>query len=552
MLTVNSISKPYGINTVLNNISLTLNPGEKAALVGPNGCGKSTLLRIITGEEQPDSGSVRFSPTSLIPGYLPQGASLPPGLTMGETLAQMQGDLPRLTRQLEELSMALASTPDDTELQQRYDTCLARISEASDAAGRAPAILTGFGLDAIPADLPVSALSGGQKTRLLLAGVLLTSPRLLLLDEPTNHLDMEMLEWLEDWLNRSSCAVLLVSHDRVFLNRVCNWIYELDPVTHTLTAYPGNYSAYLEQKSAEQERRLQAYTDQQDEIARLRSTARHIRGVATFRKGSKADTGDKFARGFFANRSLGTVRRARAIEARVEKLLGEDHIEKPRDQYRMKMEFDKRVESGRDVVILKNLFIGYAGTPLVSDLNAVLRYGQRCVLSGANGCGKSTLLRTIRGELAPVKGTCRLGAGVKTGYMTQEQEEFEPGSNALLTFQGVSGYNETDARTYLHKFLFSGDDVFTPVETLSYGQRARLSLACLVVQGCNLLLLDEPLNHLDLPSRTQFEKSLVAFEGTALIVTHDRYFIQRYATHLWEIKDRSMTCRETITPLEQE
>lgn len=549
MLTVNSISKSYGINTVLNNVSLTLNPGEKAALVGPNGCGKSTLLRIITGEEQPDSGSVRFS---LIPGYLPQGANLPVGLTMGETLAQMQGDLPRLTHQLEELALALATTPDIPELQQHYDACLVRISEASDAAGRAPAILAGFGLDAIPADLPVSALSGGQKTRLLLAGVLLASPRLLLLDEPTNHLDIEMLEWLEDWLNRSSCAVLLVSHDRVFLDRVCNWIYELDPVTHTLTAYAGNYSTYLEQKSAEQERHLQSYTDQQGEIARLRSTARHIRGVATFRKGSKADSGDKFARGFFANRSLGTVRRARAIEARVEKLLGEDHIEKPRDQYRMKMEFDKRVESGRDVVILKDLVIGYAGTPLVSDLNAVLRYGQRCVLSGANGCGKSTLLRTIMGELAPVKGTCRLGAGVKAGYMTQEQEEFEPASNALLTFRRISGYAETEARTYLHKYLFNGDDVFTPVEALSYGQRARLSLACLVVQGCNLLLLDEPLNHLDLPSRTQFEKSLVAFEGTALIVTHDRYFIQRYATHLWEIKDGSMTCRETITPFEQE
>lgn len=549
MLTVISVSKTYGVNTVLHNITFNLNSGEKVALVGPNGCGKSTLLRIITGEEQADSGRVTFSPPGLRPGYLPQGASLPAGLTMGEALTRMQGDLPGHMRRLEELAQSLASFPDDPQVQHRFDACLARISEASEAANKAPTILAGFRLDSIPADLPLSALSGGQKTRLMLAGVLLASPRLLLLDEPTNHLDIEMLEWLEDWLIRSPCAVLLVSHDRVFLDRVCQWIYELNPDTHRLTAYRGNYSAYLEQKTAEQTRQLQAYTDQQDEIAQLQATARHIRGVATFRKGSKADSGDKFAKGFFANRSLGTVRRAKAIEARVEKLLGEDHIEKPRGQFQMKMELDSSAESGRDVVVLKDLSIGYAGIPLSKDINAVLRYGQRCVLSGPNGCGKSTLLRTIMGELAPVNGTCRRGAGVKVGYMTQEQEELKPNSNALLTFQGVSGYNETEARTYLHKYLFSGDSVFTPVELLSFGQRARLSLACLVVQGCNLLLLDEPLNHLDIPSRTQFESALVEFPGTVLTVTHDRYFIQRYATHAWEMKDGGFTNREIHTML---
>ena len=545
MLTVNSISKSYGINTVLDNISFSLNRGEKAALVGPNGCGKSTLLRIITGEEPHDSGHVRFSPATLQPGYLPQGYQLPPGVTLGEVLDEWQGDLPRLTRQLEEIAQALAATPRDPAVQQAYDACLAHISEAATVAGQVPAILAGFGLDAIPPHLPMTALSGGQKTRLMLAGILLSRPGLLLLDEPTNHLDTEMLEWLEDWLSRSSSTVLLVSHDRVFLDRVCQWIYELDPQTHTLTPYPGNYSAYLEQKAAERERNLQEYSDQQDEIARLKASARHMRGVATFRKGGKADSGDKFAKGFFANRSLGTVRRAKAIEARVEKLLGEDHIDKPRDQYRMKMGLAGTAESGRDVVVLKDLSIGYAGEPIVRDINAVLRYGQRCVFSGPNGCGKSTLLRTIAGELALVSGICRTGAGVKTGYMTQEQEEFKAGSNALFTFQRASGYAETEARTYLHKFLFSGDAVFTPVEALSYGQRARLSLACLVVQGCNLLLLDEPLNHLDIPSRSQFEQALMEFEGTVLTVTHDRYFIKRYATHIWYIENGGMTTRES-------
>ncbi len=544
MLSVHSLSKSYGIHTVLTNITFNLNTGEKAALVGPNGCGKTTLLRILAGKEKADSGSFHFNPPDLKPGYLPQGAALPGGLTLGETLTRMQGDLPGLTRRLEELSSALAVSPDHASMQQEYNDCLASIELASESAGNAPAILAGFGLDHLPPEVPVGALSGGQKTRLQLAGLLLANPRVLLLDEPTNHLDQEMLEWLENWLRRSPCAVLMVSHDRAFLENTAVDIYEIDPASHTLKVYPGNYSAYLEQKASERERAQQEYSDQQDEIARLTQTAHRIRGNAHFRKGGKADTGDKFARGFFANRSLETLRRSKAIEARVERLLNEDHIEKPRNSWHMKMEFDATPETGRDVIVLSDLTIGYDAVPLLSEVDAVLRFGQRAVLTGPNGCGKTTLLRTITGQIPALAGRVRLGSGVRAGYMAQEQEDLGADANALESLQRVSGWNETETRTFLHKYLFTGDEVFTPMNALSFGQRTRLSLARLVAQGCNLLLLDEPLNHLDLASRGQFEQALSAFKGTMLVVTHDRYFIQRYATHLWQISRGKLSIEE--------
>ncbi len=551
MLSVHSLSKSYGINTVLTNITFNLNADEKAALVGPNGCGKTTLLRILAGLESADRGTFHFNPPDLKPGYLPQGADLPEGLTLGETLTRLQGNLPGLTRRLEELSSALAVAPNHARLQQEYDDCLARIQLASESVGNAPAILAGFSLDNLPAEIPVGALSGGQKTRLQLAGLLLANPRLLLLDEPTNHLDQEMLEWLENWLRRSPCAVLMVSHDRVFLERTADAIYEIDPASHTLKVYPGNYSAYLEQKASERERAQQEYSDQQDEIARLTQTAHRIRSNAHFRKGGKADTGDKFARGFFANRSLETLRRAKAIEARVERLLNEDHIDKPRDSWRMKMEFDAATESGRDVIVLSDLTIGYDGAPLLSGIDAVLRFGQRAVLTGPNGCGKTTLLRTITGQIPALSGRLRLGSAVRPGYMAQEQEDLGADANALESLQRISGWNETETRTFLHKYLFTGDEVFTPMNALSFGQRTRLSLARLVSRGCNLLLLDEPLNHLDLASRGQFEQALAAFKGTVLVVTHDRYFIQRYATHLWQINQGKLRIEENL-PTNQE
>ena len=536
MLVVHHLSKSYGIEPVLFDVSFTLNVGEKAALVGPNGCGKSTLLRILADEESPDRGSVHINPPNLSRAYLPQGGGFLSGETVGDFIRRAEGNQADLTNRLESLAAKIVHDPGNIQLQQVYDDILIQLENAV-STGSSAAILSSFRLDNLPPDLPLQALSGGQKTRLGLAGILLSNPRLLLLDEPTNHLDFDMLDWLEGWLKNSKCAVLLVSHDRDFLDHVAGIIFELDPSTHQLTPYAGNYRDYLEQKETELARQWQDYNNQQAQIRELTQAARHVRNLATFTKNGKADTGDKFARGFFANRGLATVKRAKSIESRIEKLLNEDRVEKPRAALQMKMDFGKVFESGRGVLIMEGLSIGYQKTIVLQDIHLVLRYGERAALVGPNGCGKTTLLRTIMGEIPPLAGNCRLGASVNPGYLTQEQEYITPGFTALSFFQQKVSLNETESRAFLHKYLFSGDEVFTPVESLSFGQRARLSMACLVAQGSNLLLLDEPLNHLDIASRSQFEKSLSTFEGSILTVVHDRYFLKKYANRLLKINE---------------
>lgn len=541
MLTVHGLSKSYGIETLFQDVTFTLNAGECLGLVGPNGCGKTTLLRILAGEERADAGGYHFNPPGLRLGYLPQGLTPAPGETLANFLDRMTGALLSTGARLEALAASLAAAPDNLHLQQAYDTTLAQMPAAAQLQGQVSEALQGLGLGALPLETPVDSLSGGQKRRLALAGVLLSSPQLLLLDEPTNHLDIGMLEWLEGWLVNSplrrNAAILIVSHDRAFLDQTVTGILEMDMETRRLRAYAGNYSDYVEQKLAERARHWQAYNDQQEEIVRLRSAAELVRGQAVFRKGGKADTGDKFARGFFANRSRGTVKRAKNIEQRLEKLLTEDRIEKPRQSWQMKLDLSGAPSSGRDVIVLEDLSVGYDHLPLLAGLNLQVRYGQRIALIGANGTGKTTLLRTISGALPPVAGNALLGSGVRVGYMTQEQETLDAGSDALTILRGLAPLNETEARAFLHQFLFSGDEVFTPVGKLSYGERARLMLACLVASGCNLLLLDEPINHLDVPSRARFEQALATFEGTVLAVVHDRYFIQSFATEIWEIEE---------------
>jgi ATP-binding cassette subfamily F protein 3 len=534
MLTAHHIYKSYGIQPILQDISFSISNSERVGLIGPNGCGKTTLMRILADIEQPDSGTVLWTRPTLRIGYLAQGMEFDDDQTLQTTLNPAPVIEAELESEIASLASALASNPDDSHLQTRYDSALQQLSAINDQ----PADILGpLGLAELPLDMPVKHLSGGQKTRLMLVRVLMNDPHLLLLDEPTNHLDIEMLEWLEDWLNRYRGAALIVSHDRAFLDNTVSSILELNPARHESKSYPGNYADYLEQKMVERENQAQAWQDQQDEIAQLRTAAAHIRGLARMKKGGKADGGDKFAKGFFGNRATKNVAgRAKHIEARIEKLLTEERIEKPRQNWQMKLDFGAPAHQSKDVLITEKLSIGY-DRPLLTDLNLNIRAGQRIALTGPNGSGKTTLVRTIAGKLAPLSGSLKLGVTVRMGYMTQEQEMLFPAFNALQTVQSVAPFNETEARNFLHYFLFKGDDALRPTSALSFGERARLQLGLLVAQGCTFLLLDEPINHLDIPSRARFEGALANFKGTILAVVHDRYFIERFATDVWNVRD---------------
>jgi len=320
------------------------------------------------------------------------------------------------------------------------------------------------------------------------------------------------------------------------LDNTVTSILELDPKTQSMQAYPGDYSDYLEFKQREFEKQYDEYQDQIIELRKLHNAARHLRRISQFKKGGKSDTNDKFAKGFFGNRTTHTARRALRIEKRIEETLEEDRKEKPIQNWQMKLDFGAPAHQSKDVLITDELSVGY-DKPLLSDLHLHIRAGQRIALTGPNGAGKTTLIRTIAGKLEPLAGNLKLGATVKLGYMTQEQELLDPSLSAMRSAQNVADFNETEARNFLHYFLFKGDHALRATAELSFGERARLQLALLVAQGCTFLLLDEPINHLDIPSRARFEEALSNFKGTILAVVHDRYFIERFASDVWNVRD---------------
>jgi ATP-binding cassette subfamily F protein 3 len=534
MLQVSNLSKSFGDNLIFERVSFTLNRGERVGLVGPNGCGKTTLLQIILGELGPDTGSAWCSPATVRIGYLAQALEYEPDMTVDQVIKTAIAGLTRAERRLESLAAQIATAGGERlqQLMLEYDQALDACERlgAYDVEARIAAILDGLDLHGLDQQTPVDHLSGGEKTRLGLARLLLSGPELLLLDEPTNHLDIQALEWLEGFLQDHSGGALIVSHDRTFLDRTVSAILDMDPTSHTVTAYSGNYSDYVEAKERERAKHWAAYKDQQDFIAHLQGTIDAKKGYA---RSIELGTID------FAPRKIakGIARKAVVQQRRLQRLLdSEERIDRPERTWQMKLEFLDTPSSGRDVLHLEGVAMAFDQHPLFSDVNLTLRSGERIALVGPNGSGKTTLARIIMGELEPQAGRVRLGAGVKIGYYAQEQENLDPESTPYEVLRAVAPMNQTEARSMLHYFLFSGDEVFLPVGSLSFGERARLTLARLVAQGCNFLLLDEPINHLDIPSRSRFEQAMVSFPGTVLAIVHDRYFIDRFATGLWAIQ----------------
>jgi ATP-binding cassette subfamily F protein 3 len=548
MLTVCRLSKSFDHLPLFENVSFNLNPGERVGLIGPNGCGKTTLVRILVGQESADAGHVSYDPNLRL-GYLPQALELDPAATLGEIIGQAVGSAETLQAELAAVASSLALHPGDPDIQRDFDALLRRIQSAD--TGRAAGVLAGLGLDSIDPALPAGCLSGGQKTRLSLSLVLLSQPHLLLLDEPTNHLDISMLEWLEDWLSTCPCAALIISHDRAFLDQVVTRILEMDPQQHSLREYAGNYSAYLEQRQAEIEKQWVAYQDQQLEIRAMQQDIARTKAQAAQaeRETSSARIGgsDMKAKGIKDHRrrlAKKVARKAKAREKKLERYLASDErVEKPRGARQIVLEFGAIAHLGRSVIALEELSIGYdPAAPLLCGLTLAVPAGQRIALTGPNGSGKTTLLRTIAGQLAPLAGKVRLGGSVRLGFMAQDQSDLDPQQTVLQTVEPAFP-NQTRARNFLARFLFTGDEPLKPTGLLSYGQHARLMLARLVASGCNCLLLDEPVNHLDIPSRAQFEQALSQFDGTVLAAVHDRYFIERFADEVWWVEAGSLSRR---------
>ena len=542
MLTVSDLSKTFNLQTLFEKINFSVNPGERVGLIGPNGSGKTTLLRIIAGKENAASGHVHH-PNNFCIGYLPQVFEIEGDLAIREVIGRAVGDIETLQDDLAAAARELAKEPQNTHLADRYDSLLRRI-QAADQAG-AETILLNLGLSDIGSETPVSILSGGQRTRLALALVLLGNPDMLLLDEPTNHLDIEMLEWLENWLVGTSCGALIVSHDRVFLDNTITRILALDPDQQSIRSYDGNYSDYMAQRRTEVEKHWAQYNDQQLEVRRMKADIARAKSQAAYteRQSSSIRIGgpEMKIKGFKDyQRSIAkkVAKKAKSREKRLDQYLGSDErVVRPKKERNLYFEFRKTPHLGRSVVQLEELSVGYdASYPLLTDLNLQVRAGQRIALTGPNGCGKTSLLKTIMGDIPALAGKVLIGSSVHLGSMSQDLSNLDLDKNPVETLMHTFP-NQTEARRFLAAYMLVEDEVLKPVRLLSFGQRARLELALLIVNGCNVLLLDEPINHLDIPSRSQFEEALDAFEGAVLAVVHDRYFIEHFADEVWLVNN---------------
>ncbi|MBN2980236.1 ABC-F family ATP-binding cassette domain-containing protein [Cohnella algarum] len=516
LLQASGITKFYGTTPVLNGVGIQINERDRIGLVGVNGAGKSTFLRILAGEDSADSGSVS-KPRELRIGYLAQNSRFDEQMTLQQVMHAAFGPLIEQERELRELERRI-SDPAEQRDAARYEALLGQYAERSDrfreAGGfemnnRIRSVLHGMGFGDFPPETPVSALSGGQRTRLALARLLVVQPDLLLLDEPTNHLDIKTLSWLEQYLRTYAGAMVIVSHDRYFLDATVTSIIEIE--RHSATRYTGNYSRFMELKEADFAQRVKLYEQQRKELSRM----------------------EEFIQKNLARAS--TTRRAQSRRNAMERI---ERLEKPGHLKQASFSFTTERRTGKDVLQVSDVSAAPAAElgPLFRQVSFEVKRGERIAVLGPNGVGKSTLLRALVGELELRGGTVRWGTGVMLGYYDQEQRQLNPANTVLEeVWSAYSQLPEAEIRTVLGNFLFSGDDVKKSVGSLSGGEKARVALSKLMLRKANVLVLDEPTNHLDLWSREVLEAALEEYEGTLLFVSHDRYFINRLADRIVDL-----------------
>ncbi|WP_313561424.1 ABC-F family ATP-binding cassette domain-containing protein [Ruminiclostridium cellobioparum] len=514
VLNCNNIGFSYGTDTIIKNISFSLQENDKAGLVGVNGAGKSTLFKIITGELHQEEGDL-FISKDLVLGYLRQNAALNTENTLWEELLEVFDRLVSMEGTIKKIEKEISITTDQDKLDslmKEYGKLTERFAYLGgfEYNSRIRGVLRGLGFLDSEFDSKVNILSGGQKTRLALAKVLLEEPDILLLDEPTNHLDIAAVEWLEDYLKSYKKCLLIISHDRYFLDSVTNKTIEIENKTSTF--YNTNYSGYVKQKAVNREIQEKHYLLQQKEIARQEAIIEQQRRF---------------------NRERNII----AAESRLKALDRMVRLDKPQEAPdKVRMKFNQAMTSGNDVLELDSVSKAYGDKKLFDNISFKIRKAERVFLLGPNGCGKSTLLKILAGRLAASSGKFNFGAKVDMGYYDQEMEDLNEDNTVLDEVWSVNQkLIQTEVRSALAAFLFSGEDVFKKISVLSGGEKSRVSMLKLIFSEANFIILDEPTNHLDINSREILEAALADYEGTMLIVSHDRYFIDKLATRIIDI-----------------
>ena len=515
VLSASNLTKVYGTDVIIKGVDFHVNDGDRIGLVGRNGAGKTTLLNLITGELTPDDGQL-FIPSGLRIGYLKQRDNFNGNNTVLEEINAIFKPLEKLEEEIAKTADQVANNPHDERLLHRLDDMQQEYDRRGGYTYKSEitGILNSMAFGPEFYDKKIDTLSGGEKTRLALAALLLEKPDLLILDEPTNHLDIGTLRWLEQYLSSYKGSIIIVSHDRYFLNKSVNRIFEIEH--HKLRAYDGNYDQFAEKKRQIREAEMRAYNNQQKEIARQEEMIRRFK-------------------------QHGTELLAKRAASREKRLDMVERLEKPEaSEGKMKIQFTQDFQSGNDVLFAEDLAksFGYGTNKktLFENVNLDIKKGEKICIVGRNGIGKTTLLKILLEELSPEKGRVKIGHNVTFGYYDQGQLLLNPRNTVLEEMKNTYRlYTDTHMRSLLGRFLFKNDDVFLNVGDLSGGEKARLSLLKLMLGGANTLILDEPTNHMDIESKEVFEEALAEFPGTAIIISHDRYFLQRIPDRILEL-----------------